>query len=88
MVAPSIVNDPNYGLIVVLQVLPLDGGDQLVTFQDDQGLTTWGFFDENDNAIARPVRFRKNSSGLYEFDFPGADPLRFVTGPSGNVTPC
>ena len=87
MDAPSIVNDPNYGRIAVLQVLPHEG-DQLVTFKNAQGQTVLGFFDAADNAIAQPVRFQKNSSGLYEFDFPGADPLRFVTGPSGNVTPC
>lgn len=87
MVAPSIVDNADYGRIIVLSVLDYDGV-QVVTFQDDQGLTTLGFFDENDKAIARPVRFRKNSSGLFEFDFPGADPLRFVVGPSLNVTPC
>lgn len=85
--APSIVNDANYGRIVILQVLPYEG-DQLVTFQNSQGLTVLGVFDLAGVAKGQPVRFQKNSSGLYEFDFPGAADDVFVIGPSLNVTPC
>lgn len=84
---PSIVNNPDYGQIVVLAQIPYED-DFLVIFQDSQGLTTFGFFNGAGDAIARPVRFKKNSSGLYEFDFPGADASRFVLGPGNNVTPC
>lgn len=84
---PSIVDDPNYGRIVVLAVVPY-GDDFIVLFQNSGGQTVLGFFDGDGGAIAQPVRFQKNSSGLYEFDFPGANASRFVLGPSLNVTGC
>ena len=85
--APSIVDDPSYGRITILAVIKYDT-EQQVIFQDSQGNTTLGFFDTANTAIGRPVRWSKNGSGLYEFDFPGAAASAFVIGPSLNVTSC
>lgn len=87
MTAPSVVNDPNYGLISILSVLPWNGL-QVVLFQEGNGKTNLAFFDASGNAIGRPVRFVRNGSGLVEFDFPGVSAINFITGPSGNVTGC
>ena len=84
---PSVVKDPNYGVIAVLSVIPF-GNRQQVIFQDSQGRTNLGFFDNSGNAIGRPVRWSDNGSGLIEFSFPGASASDFIVGPNGNVTSC
>jgi len=86
MQANSIVQDPNYGLIAVVAVIPSDT-EQLVIFVNQSGQTVLGVFDLDDNALGQPVRWSK-AGGLYSFDFPGASASTFVVGPSGNVTNC